>query len=206
MIMELRKNFRLPGTARQARRGVTLVEMMFTVGISALVMGGLMMVYLEVARESQRTLAETVLQQNAGLVQDRISLLLRAMSMDESVIYTAPVANGSGFFRKIVIARGASPAYSREELYFDLAQLRLVHDPNRTTAGNEENLFNSDGHTALRNLYFFPSLKAGGALDSSAVNVIMELDDNGSAGRRLANGTLARSKIIRSFTVKMRNP
>lgn len=184
---------------------MTLVETLIGSSIATVVIGGVMTLIWQVGNEQRRAVADATLEQHAAIVQDRLVSLLRSMSATESVSFGGPI-NGTAFYQRVVVARGKTPAFPREEIYFDPANLRLMHDPDRNVSGNETALFAGTNQLVLRSAYFFPSLKAGGVLDSSTLNVALALDDNGLAGRRNANGTARTTTVTRSFTVSFRNP
>ena len=183
----------------------TVVEMILAGSIATIALGALLSLILQLAKEQRYGLADGSVHAQAGLIQDRVSQLLRSMSASESVLYADPVTGSPGLFRRIIVARGQSPAFPREEVYFDPAKFQLIHDPNRKISGNEFSLCKSNTMTILRDVYFHPSLKVGNMPDSTTLNVVMKFDDNGYPMRRDSQGRIRKMCVNRYFTVKLRN-
>ncbi len=188
------------------RAGMTLVEVLIASAIGVGAIGGLMMLMLEVVKEQRKTLADATLQQAAGNLQDQLTRAIRDMSENESVIFGDKTAeNGADVYRKIIVAKGQAPDYPREEIAFNSTQKNVLYDPDRAVPGDITYYFKTNAVVAVRKLFFYPSLKSGGVPDSSTLNIWLEMDDCGSSGRRLGNG-FKTNTILRTFTVKMRNP
>jgi Tfp pilus assembly protein PilE len=193
---------------RRRQTGATLIELIVSSAVGVLVISTLLMLVVQVAKEQRRGLVDTTLQQQAGILEDKITRLVRSMSASETILLAEPIATGSPFYRRVVMARGQTPTYPREELIYDVAAGKVTHDPDRSVSGNELALFAPTGKASmmvLRNLYFFSSVKLDGSPDSSVLNVFMEFDDNSFAGRKDASGSLKKTRVLRTFSVKMRN-
>lgn len=190
---------------RRHLRASSIVEIMIASTIAIMATGSLLMLVVQVGKEQRQTLAEASLQQDAGIVQDKLSILLRQMSVTESVIYTDAVTGQPGLYRKIIMAKGEAPDFPREEVWFDPNALTLYHDPDRNTSGNTLTMFGTNNLAVIRNLYFYPSMKASANPDSTTVNMILEVDDNGNAGELDEAGNPSRVSIFRYFTIKLRN-
>jgi len=198
------RSFSREGSAR-TKSGYTVVEVTMAGSIALLVLGALLSLVLQLAKEQKQGLADGSLQHQTGLVQDQLAQLFRSMNATESTVFADPVAGSPACFRRIIVARGQAPAFAREEIYYDPAQSKLVHDPNRAVAGDEIVLCQLNNFAALRDLYFYPSLKTGNLPDSTAINVVMKFDDNGYSTRKDAVGQIKKMTVNRSFTVKFRN-
>jgi len=173
--------------------------------IAVMALAALMILILESAKEQQLGLVEAQLHQEAGLLEDRLTRIIRSMSASESTIFGDPVGPGGPFYRQVIMARGKPPTLPREELRYDPVTMTLIHDPDRSQDGDEIVLHPSSHPMKLRNLFFFPLMKPGGIPDTAAVNVWFELDDDGAGGRKQPDGTPERIKVVRSFVVTMRN-
>lgn len=184
---------------------MAIVEMVLASAVGVLVLGALLTLVMEVAKEQRRGMVDSSLETEANLLEDKLNRLLRSMSSAESVLTSDPIATGSVFFRKIIIARGQTPTYPREEIAYDSTLCKLVHDPTRSASGDEVTLMQGTNSIVLRNCYFFLGTKVDGSLDSSAVSVFLQFDDNCNAMRRNADRSLRRTQATRVFTVKMRN-
>ena len=186
---------------------MTLTETMVGSTVGALVLAGLIPLIWAVGVEQRQTTADALLQQRVNQAQDRVVALLRSMSATESVILGNPVSGAGGVsaYRKVILARGVAPDYPREEIYFDPVTQKLIHDPNRDVANNDIPLAESDALAAITDVYFYPSMKHGGIPDGSTLNVWMEFNDQGSAGRSNPDGTRKHTTVVRTFAVCFRN-
>ena len=192
---------------RRTASGMTLTETMIGSVVGSLALAGMIPLVWLVGVEHRQTAADALLQQRINLTQDRLIALLRSMSATESVILGDSVAEAgsSTAYRRVVVARGRAPDFPREQIYFDPVSRALVHDPNRQVTGDEVHLCDSDHLATLEDFYFYPSLKAGGMLDGSMLNVWMEFDDQGSSGRSNPDGSRKCSTVVRTFSVRFRN-
>jgi Tfp pilus assembly protein PilE len=177
---------------------MTLVEVMMASAIAVPVMATILTtVYLAV--EEQRTgLVSATLQQNADLLEDRITRLLREMSASEAVALGDPIAANSPFYHQLITARGTSPL-PREQLTYNPATFTCTHTPDRSSPTVQETYAAPSSIAVLRNMYLFISQKMDGTADASAVTVVFQMDDNGTNVRRKTN------TVSRAFTVTMRN-
>ena len=200
-------NLRLPPSigTRPGRRGSSLVEILIASSIALLVVGAFMLLILETSTEQRWGIVETQLHSQAGLLQDRLTRLLRQMSATESSIYGDPVQNGAPIYRRLIVAEGEAPATPRQELVYVPNSMTLIHDPDRNVGGNEVVLMQSASPVKLRTLYFFPSMKPDGTPDSASINIHFELDDDGASGRFNPDGSSRPVSVVRTFTVAMRN-
>jgi hypothetical protein len=153
-----------------------------------------------VAGEERRQLVNANLQQQANLLEDKITRLIRPMSAREAVVLGDPIQVGSPFYHQIIVARGPNPT-PREQLAYQPATFTCTHIPDiaAPSPGVKETYFAPSVLAVLRNMYFFISEKNDGAPDSSAISVVFQLDDNGMAMRDRTN------VVTRSFTASMRN-
>ena len=190
---------------RRSAWGMTLVETLIGSSIATVVIGGVITLVWQVGTEQRRAIADAALEQNGALLQDKIVNLLRSMSATESVSFGNAIS-GTAFYQKVVMARGKTPAFPREEIYYDPVNFALMYDPDRSVSGDQVALFSGTNLMVLRNAYFFPSLKPGGVVDGATLNVALTFDDNGLAGRHNPNGTARNTTVTRSFTVSFRNP
>ena len=199
---------RLPPPSRSHRnekRAYTLVEIVVSMGIGVLVLGFFGVTILTTAYEQRQALVQASLETEVCLVSDKLAGLLRSMSSTESVVFTDVVPGKTGCYRTIIVAQGEIASYPREVISFNASTNTVTHDPNRNSAGDVRVLSLPTSTTVLRELYFYPSCASDGRSDSTTLNVFLQLDDNGSGGRRNTDGTQKRITVTRSFAIKMRN-
>ncbi len=200
MRMRLKKYH---GKARE--RGFTIPEILISSVIGLAVAGAVVVLTLETVWEQRRGMVDAALMRNAGVLQDQVTRWLRSMSRTDGVTFGDAAEESPGLYRRVVAGRGGFPDWPREELIFQSEAMELLQDPNRARSGDERLLFESSPVVKLRQLYFYASMKKGGVPDGAAVNVLMELDDDGLAGRRNSDGSLRRTEVVRTFTVALRN-
>jgi len=189
------------------RGGFTLVELLVASAIATLLTGSTMLLLLQSAKEDRRAIASAVVERAASNLQDQILLYLRGMSASEGAACTAPVTDASvtsALYKTIVVARGPSPAFPREQISFDATRGAAVYYANRNQTNSAVVLMKSNTRVALRQLYFYYSYKPDGTEDHTLLNVVIKMDDNGSAGwmtQSLGHNT---ASVWRTFTVNMR--
>jgi hypothetical protein len=201
---------RIPSSRQRSRRdssGMTLTETLIGSTVGSLVLAGLIPLVWLVGVEQRQTTADALLQQRVNRTQDRLIAIVRSMSATESVIFGDPVTKAGGFtvYQRIIVAKGKAPDFPREQIYYSPASRALIHDPDRNVAGDESHIYDSDGLATIKDFYFYPSMKPGGILDGSTLNVWLEFDDQGSAGRSNPDGSRKYTTVVRTFAVRFRN-
>lgn len=185
---------------------MTLLELITASGLSSFVMGGLVFIIWDVGKTQQRSVADAALHQKAASLQDRLVSNIRFMSSSESVVYgEATTRNGAKVYEKIVVAKGSSDVYPREAYYYDSDDEIFYYDPDVSTSNNEAIIFESNDSVRLNNIYFYPGLKTGSALNSAIVNVWFEMNDNYESGREDTYGESVLTEVTRSFTINLIN-
>jgi hypothetical protein len=149
---------------------MTIVEMLVSSSIVVAVWGGMLTLVVEVAREQRAGLAESTMEQKVDTLQDRLMSVLRNMSAGESVVFGNPIAGGDGF-GMIIVAQGKAPEHPREQITFNTSSHSVTHNRDLYHPGHEVSLFSPSSDITLRKLFFYPSLKPGGILDGSSLNV-----------------------------------
>ena len=178
---------------------------MVAASLGTIVIAGPMVLLLESAREQRRGLADATVEQTAGKLQSQLVGYLRAMSANESVIFSVPTTNSEGAiigFTSIILAAGAAPEFPRQQITFDAGTGKVLYYPNRSLPNTAIVLVKNQPSVVVRQVCFSPSLKTDGTPDNSLINVLIKLDDNGSSGRTVTPNP---ASIWRTFSVRMRN-
>jgi Tfp pilus assembly protein PilE len=178
--------------------GSTLMEVLIASSIGVLVLAALIALMTTQVQEQRKEMVDSNLQQQANLLEDKITRLFRSMSAGQAAILGNPIAAGSPFYHLIVVARGSAPI-AREQVAFDSATFTCASTPNLAVPATREIYFGQSKLAVLRELYFFISQKNDGASDASAITVFFKMDDNGMGHRGRTN------VLVRSFTTTMRN-
>jgi hypothetical protein len=178
--------------------GMTLTEVVMASSIAIVVVGSLLAIVHLVAVQQREGLVAANLQEQADLLEDKITRLIREMSATQAVALGAPVSAGSPFYRSIIVAQGAPPV-AREQLIYNPNAYTCAHIPNTSSPVVQETYYTNSSTAVLRDMYFYISEKNDGAPDASAITVVFKLDDN-------ATGERSRTNVLsRSFTATMRN-
>lgn len=190
----------------RSQRAFTILEFVFASGIGALCSVALLSLVIQFGQQERRTGGDSTLETEAAILEDKIATVVRAMSVTESVTFGMPHPTVTNAFRQVIIARGPTPDYPREEIKFNSDNGKVTYDPNRSVSGDSISVFTNKSNVRLTDLYFYPSLKTGNIPDSATLNVVMKFDDNGYAQRRDASGNeIMNTTISRYFTVRMRS-
>jgi len=181
---------------------------MVATGVGVLIAGTTMLLLLASAKESRRGLADAVVEQAASDLEHKLMRTLRVMSANEGIVFGSPSTNSSGTvvgYNSIIIAAGPSPDNPRQQIAFDPASGSVTYKTNYASPNSMLVLAATNANSTIRLLTFQPSVKPDGTPDNSLVNVLLQVDDNGSAGRFGANRSNNPAVVWRSFAVKMRN-
>jgi Tfp pilus assembly protein PilV len=183
---------------RQRRiSGSTLVEVVIASTIGVFVVTALMALMTTQAKEQRKEMVDSNLQQQANLLEDKITRLIRPMSAAQAVTLGNQLANPS-HYHLIIVARGQAPV-AREQVAFNPATFTCAHTPNLAAPNTKETYWGGSSLAVLRELYFSISQKSDGSPDASAITVFFQMDDNGMGARKKTN------TLTRTFTATMRN-
>jgi prepilin-type N-terminal cleavage/methylation domain-containing protein len=185
-----------PSSTGRHCRGFTLVELMVASSLAALVAGTTMTLLIETAKENKRGVADSTVELVSSGLESKLLQSLRVMSAKE-VVFASP--------QSIIVACGPSPDNPRQKFSFDSSTGSVLYQSDLSSTNASTVLAQTTSHGAVRDVNFSPSLKPDGTADYSLVNVLIKMDDNGSAGRSGSSGSNNPAVVWRSFAVKMRN-
>ena len=74
-----------------ARGGFTLIELLVSSGVSTLIVGSVMLLLIESAKEQRRGLADSTVERVACDLEDELMRTLRGMSATEGVVFSGSV-------------------------------------------------------------------------------------------------------------------
>ena len=197
-------------------RGFTILELAISAIMASSLVAIVLWLLISTAREQRVTFIEAMVLQRAALIQDRITDILREASRNNVVPFSAAdVVAGQGttpiFYTRLIFREGLNQP--NQELRWDAANRRLVYDPDRNVANNEQNLDIPQSNTVetrLEYVWFAVGRLPGGAPDSSIVLVQFEVSDAGrakSSFRNAADTAAGRTNWVRStrnFAVNLR--
>ena len=170
------------------------MEVLVASSIAILLVAVTLMLLLQSAREGRRGFADATVEEAVAGLQSQLLAHLRVTSATEGVIFAGPSS--------IIFARGPAPDYPREQITFNSGTGQVLYYVNRTMLANPLVLHQNRTNVTLRQLGFSPSIKPDGTTNCALINVIINMDDNGSAGRR---GSGNPASVWRTFSIEMRN-
>ena len=188
------------------RRAFTLIELMFALTIGLVVAGSAVLLMFQSAQEQRRGLAAASVEENAYLLQSRISGVLRTSSSSlglqpdyGTTVYDSTGTNVLGY-GSVLVFTPTNGTYVTGRINYTPASGTVIYIPNVT--GTAQTLWMTNSQTCrLTNLLFSLSANLDGSPNSSLVNVNFLMDDNGF--NRFSTNNPA--NIFRSFSIQMRN-
>ena len=193
------------GNAR--RSGFTLPELMIASVVGLAIGASVVIVLIQGAREQQRGLADTTVEEKAYLLQSSIASCLRTMSANQGVSpdYSTGLYDANGHllgYQTIYFFYGnANGNYTTEKISVDLNSGRVTYTPDVSRPSSNIVWMTNGATVALRQLCFNTSLNPDGSFNSSLVNVQFLMDDNGASHQSQNNNP---ASIYRSFSVRLR--
>ena len=194
------------------RGGFSLTELMIALGVGLPVAGAVVLLFVQAALEQRRGLADTTVEENAYILQARITSCLRSMSCSGGLATSNPV-NGSPLHFQTISVFHANPtnssSYTREQISFvSTNQVIYIPDMSPAASANQIVWMTNSPTMVLRQLCFNTSSNPDGSLNSSLVNVCFQMDDNGYSQQGPTNNPASidnPASIERSFSVQMRS-
>jgi prepilin-type N-terminal cleavage/methylation domain-containing protein len=190
------------------RQAFTLIELMMASGIGLVFAGAVVALLYQAGVEQRSGLADATVEDKAYTLQENISSCLRIMSSNQGIspdyntAATDSHGNLLGYQTIYVFLANANGSYTTEKIHFDPTTGAVVYTPNGSAPGTTILWMTNSPTVALRQLYFNTSFNPDGSLDSSLVNVRLQMDDNGASRQNVTNNP---ASIYRSFSVQMRS-
>lgn len=171
-------------TPRGFRAGVTLVELMISSAIMAMIMVGVSAAVLSVVRHERNTLIEHSQITQARMVENNVQRILRHANRN---YITYPGAGADGFSHTVRFRANQTAPF--QEISFDPDAHQLFFDPDRATAGGERLLGGVGSRGAemcdLVDVTFRPSINAiDGNPEAGMIQVRITTSDGGRIRRR----------------------
>jgi hypothetical protein len=187
--------------------GFTLPELMIASLVSLAVGGSAVLVLFQGAREQQRGLADTTVEEKAHLLESTIAGCLRPMSANQGMSpdYSSalhdPDGDVLGYQTIYFFCANTNGGYTTEQIRRDPTSGRVTYTPDISRPGSSVVWMTNSPTVALRQLCFSTSLNPDGSFNSSLINVMFLMDDNGASHQGDNNNP---ASIHRSFSVQMR--
>jgi hypothetical protein len=191
------------------RRGFTLTELMIAFGVGLPVAGAVVLLFVQAAFEQRRGLADTTVEENAYVLQARITSCLRSMSSSGGLTTSNAVQDYPLFYQTIngFHANPTNGFLTREQISFDPSSGQVTYTPDMSASANQIVWMKTNSPTvALRQLYFYTSGSdpntTNSAPNNTLVHVCFQMDDNGYSRQGTINNL---ANIERKFSVQMRS-
>ena len=184
---------------------------MIALGVGLPVAGAVVLLLVQAALEQRRGLADTTVDENAYILQARVTSCLRSMSCSgglttSNAVYDAVTSKFLGY--QTINGFYANPtngSFTREQISFNPSSGQAIYTPDMSASANQIVWMTSGQTVALHQLYFNTddgpdpySL----APNNTLVRVCFEMDDNGYSQQGTTNNL---ADIKRSFSVQMRS-
>jgi type II secretory pathway pseudopilin PulG len=187
-------------------RAFTIPELLVAMAIGVMLAGTAMAILVQTAVEQRNGLADTTVEQQAYMLESRITGVLRCMSANQGMTpnYSTKVFDGNGNllgYQSILLFYPSNGDYETATLSYNPALGQVTYVSNTATASPEIWISNTTSY-ALGSLYFSTSFNPDGSQNNSLVNVAFQINDNGFSEQGPPNNP---ANVFRNFSVLMRN-
>jgi type II secretory pathway pseudopilin PulG len=192
-------------TSTFSRRAFTLIELLFATSVGLVVAGSVVLLLFQSAREQKRGLVNATVEENAYILQSKITAALRSASADRGLDpdYTSSVVDAGGTtlgYQSVKLTNPTNGATAR--ISYTPATGRVIYTPNVAAPTTQELWMTNGASCRLTNLLFNTTFKLDGTVNSSLVGVSFLMDDNGYSQQNRTNNP---ASVLRNFCIQMRN-
>ena len=184
------------------QRAFTLIELMFAMSVGLVVAGSIVMLLVQSGLEQRKGLVHATLEEKSYILQSKISTALRSVSATQGVTPDYSTGDATNGFATINFSSLANGVYTPGKISFDAVTGRVLYTPNNTVVTSNELWMTNSPMCQLTYLRFNTTYNLDGSQNSSLVNVLFKMDDNGYSMQK-TNVNLA--SIWRSFAIQIRN-
>jgi type II secretory pathway pseudopilin PulG len=193
--------------ARSSRQAFTLVELMIATAVGIGLAGMVVLLLLQASTEQRNGLANTTVEEQAYILQTDITSCLRSMSANQGLTpnYSSAFYNTNGSllgYQSVFVFQPTNGGYVTGYINYNAATGQVTYTPNIAAPSIQTQWMTNGACAVLTELCFSTSLNLDGSQDSSLVNVLLQMNDNGFSRQNPTNNTAA---IYRNFSVQMRN-
>lgn len=198
---------RFQNTVKGARRAFTLPEVMVAGSIGLVITGCIVTLLLDSGIEARLGLGMATVEEKTHVLESQIAMNLRSMSAnqgitpdDSTICYSASGAQLGyrGIYAFLTLTNGST---TTEHIAYDPTRGLVTCTPNTASPSQQIVWFTNSSSCVISNLWFNRSLNPDGSLNSSLVNVVIQMSDNGYAQQDPTNNC---AYIYRSFSVQLR--
>jgi prepilin-type N-terminal cleavage/methylation domain-containing protein len=192
---------------RFSPRAYTLVELLVATAVGSIVAGTVLLLLCQTSMEQRSGFADMTVEEKAYLLQANIVSCLRSMSANQGLTpnYTSGLLNSGGNllgYQSALVFSPSNGAYTTASITYTAASGQVIFTPD-VTAPSTQTVWMSNSLTAvLTEFCMSTSFNLDGSQNSSLVNVLFQMNDNGFSQQGATNNP---TSIYRNFSVQMRN-
>jgi type II secretory pathway pseudopilin PulG len=193
--------------ARISRRAFTLVELLVATAVGIGLAGTVVMLLLQTATEQRNGLADTTVEESAYMLQANITTCLRSMSANQGLTpnYSSSLYDTNGNllgYKSVLLFYPTNGGYNTASITYNSSSGQVIYMPNVLTPSTQVVWMSNSATAELTELCFSTSYNLDGSQNSSLINVLFQMDDNGFSQQDPVNNP---ASIYRNFAVQMRN-
>jgi prepilin-type N-terminal cleavage/methylation domain-containing protein len=193
--------------ARISRRAYTLVELLVATAVGSLLAGTVLLLLCQTSTEQRNGFADMTVEEKAYTLQANIVTCLRSMSANQGLTpnYATGLYDNNGNLLGYQTANVFYPSngsYILGCISCNPATGQVVYTPNVATPWIQTVWMTNTSTAVLTEFCMSTSLNLDGSQNSSLVNVMFQMNDNGFSNQGATNNP---TSIYRNFSVQMRN-
>jgi len=201
------KTARASNLVRASRQAFTLVELMVALVASIALTGTVFMLLVDTVLEQRNGLADTTVEEKAYTLQANITKCLRCMSANQGMTpdYTSALydANSNQLgYSSVFVFSPTTNGYITANIRYNSLTGQVTYTPNIAIPSAQTVWMSNSTTAVLPELCFTTSRNLDGSQNSSLVNVVFQMNDNGFSQQSSPNNP---TSIYRNFSVQMRN-
>jgi prepilin-type N-terminal cleavage/methylation domain-containing protein len=190
---------------RVSQRAFTLVELIVATAISVVLGGSVVLLLVQAAQEQRNGYSDTTVEEAAFLLEANITSALRSMSSNQglSPITSSLVTNGiPNAYNSVLVFAPSNGLYITASITYSPSTGQVTYVPNTAVPTTQVIWMTNSPSAALTELYFSSSQNLDGSFNTSLVNVVFEMTDNGFSQQGTVNNPTV---LFRNFSVQMRS-
>lgn len=178
---------------------------MVTSAIGMLLAGTVVLLLVQSAVEQRNGYADTTVEEKAYTLEANITSCLRCMSANQGLtpIYSSGLYNTNGIllgYQSVFVFYPTNGAYTTASISYNAGQ--VTYTPDVSAPSIQTVWMSNSASSALTELYFSTSFNPDGSPNSSLVNVVFQMNDNGFSQQNPNNNP---ASVFRNFSIQMRN-
>jgi len=193
--------------SRISRRAFTLVELMVATAVGVGLAGSVVLLMAQAATEQRNGFADMTVEERAYTLQAKITTCLRSMSANQGLTpnYSSGLYDANGNllgYQSVFVFSPTNGAYITGNINYNSATGAVIYVPNVVNPSTQILWMSNSSTAVLTQFCFSTSFNLDGSQNSSLVNVLFKMNDNGFSQQNPINNP---TSLYRNFSVQMRN-